>query len=352
MHKYDVVKNYILSKIKSEEYLPDQRLPKDDEISELLGVSTITVRKAMGELVNENIIYRVRGRGSFVKGKPSIRNSSSQSLVTFLLSTNDANDSSYIRIIIGIRRYLSQVGYSLIVENPGEDPARERQAIDKYLDSGVAGYIIYPSNPELSVENFRYLKDKNIPFVTMDRYAKYFPTNTVVCNNHDGAFSAVEHLISLGHKKIGFISEKFYLSSEKERFEGYTDALHYASLEVDDELLFLEPKVDYDRLIKAVKTRKITALFCVNDRRGLEVINAFTERGIRIPQDVSIMGFDDYEASKLSPVPLSTVKQHFEEVGYWAAKMLLKTIENPNLQFSKMMIGCQLVIRKSTAPLV
>jgi GntR family transcriptional regulator of arabinose operon len=97
-----------------------------------------------------------------------------------------------------------------------------------------------------------------------------------------------------------------------------------------------------------IKSGELTALFAVNDRKGLELINKLMGMGIRIPEDVSVIGFDDYEASSLARIPMSTVRQHFEEEGYTAAKILLGAIEGSDSQFNKIRIGTKLIIRSST----
>jgi len=247
-----------------------------------------------------------------------------------------------------MQRFLTSKGYSLIVENP-KDPQEELQTIKKHIDGKVAGFIIFSNDPQQSIDNYIYLRSIDMPFVLLDRAVEYYPSNFVACNNHDGAFSAVQYLIELQHKKIGFVADRFYLSSEKERFEGYCDAMRFASLKINDDLLFLDSKVDYDRLEKQIKNRNITALFAVNDLKALELLNFLTDRGIKIPGDVSVMGFDDYESSKLAHIPLSTVRQHFEEEGYYAAKILLDAVAGSGMQYNRVLVGVQLVIRSSTA---
>ena len=348
VHKYEIVKDYINTKIRNGEFLPDGKIPSESEISDILGVSSTTIKKAMTELVNEGLIYRKRGKGSFVRNTQDIQQPSSRKLVVFLLSTQNVNDSSFTKIIYGMQRFLTSKGYSLIVENP-KDPQEELQIIKKHIDGSVTGFIIYSGDPHQSIDNYIFLGNIEMPFVLLDRAVEYYPSNFVACNNHDGAFSAVQYLIELQHKKIGFVADRFYLSSEKERFDGYCDAMRFASLKIDDELLFLDSTLDYDRLETQIKNKRITALFAVNDLRALELINTLMDRGIKIPADVSVIGFDDYESSKLAPIPLSTVRQHFEEEGYYAAKILLESAAGSGIQYNKVLVGTQLVIRSSTA---
>ena len=348
--KYQAVKNYILTRIKSGEYLPGRRIPNEKELSEALGVSSITVRKAMSELAGEGLITRIKGKGSYISQPAESGGDAAPAgrLIAFLLSCQDINDSSLMKIMIGIQRCLSTEGYSLIVENPGDDPVKELQIIKRLMENQVAGFIIFSANPELSLENYVYLRSRNIPFVLIDRWAENFPSNSVACNNHDGAYSAIEYLIGLKHKRIGFAFDKPYLSSEKERYEGYCDAMRFASLKTDSSMLFKNEAADFARMKNAIKNREITAVFAVNDLRGLGLVNQLTDQGIRIPEDVSVMGFDDYETSRMAKVSLSTVRQHFEEEGYYSARLLLDIMAGSQLQYSRILIGTQLVIRSST----
>ncbi|HHY82429.1 MAG TPA: GntR family transcriptional regulator [Clostridiales bacterium] len=349
--KYKAVKDFIEKGIAAGEYLPGDKLPNENELTEMLGVSSITVKKAMAELVNEGVISRIPGKGSFVN---EIRNNaaqSSQKLIAFLLSCQDVNDSSCMQIMMGVQSCLASGGYSMIVEHPGDDPDRELQIIMRLLDNHVAGFILFSANPERSIDNYIYLRNKNIPYVLLDRWVDYLPANSVACNNHDGAFSAVEYLIELGHRKIGFVADNFYLSSEKERYRGYCNALKMASIPVEKRIVFCDPESDYSRIMEAVKNKELTALFAVNDRKGLELLNMLLDNGISIPDDVSIMGFDDYEASKYARIPLSTVRQHFEREGYIAAQILLDTIKGYKTRYNKILVGTEIVIRSSTEAL-
>jgi GntR family transcriptional regulator of arabinose operon len=133
-----------------------------------------------------------------------------------------------------------------------------------------------------------------------------------------------------------------------QRYEGYCNAMRNASLEMDEGMIFKNEPDEFVRLRDAIEKREITAVFAVNDLRGLELINQLTDEGISIPGDVSIIGFDDYDASKMARVPLSTVRQHFEEEGYYAARLLLEIMAGSPLQYSRILIGTQLIVRSST----
>lgn len=352
--KYRVVKDYVLRMVNSGEYVADQRIPSESEFIGMFGVSSITVRRAMNELVSEGIIYRIKGKGSFVSGqRPRFGARGSGSLVAFVLSGLGKCDPSYMQIIKGIQSYISTKGYSLILEYTEDSTEQENAIINRFIENNIEGLLIYPSNPQASIEVFRRIRDRGIPFVVLDRHVSSFPVNFVSDNNHDGAFAAVEHLTGLGHIRVAFVGFTSYLSSEQERYQGYCDALRFAGIEPDPTLAYLsrDPhELDMAALVRRVLDGDMTAIFAANDRRALEIIEVFGNHGIRIPDEVSLVGYDDFEPAKYSLVPLTTVRQNFEQLGYEAAKLLFKSMKYRDNACKIILLPNRLVVRQSTAP--
>jgi len=349
--KYRLVKDYVLSQIENNELGKDGRIPSEAEFSKLLGVSSITVRKALAELVNEGVIYRVRGKGSFVVDRGNAADKAS-SYVTFVMSGNEMYNSSYMQIIKGIQTCLSRQNCKLIIEFVENDFEQERALILKLIESDNRGLLIYSANPDAAKGYLEEIRKKSIPFVLLDRIPSGYPVDCITCNNYDGAYEAVQYLIDQGHRKIGFAAYDFHLSTEIERYNGYRQALINASLTPNDDLLHLPRELNYAKLIRQIEKGELTALFCANDRRALEVIEELTQRGVSIPDQVSIMGFDDVESAKFAKVPLSTVKQNFEALGYEGAKLLLDKRANHSHGYKKIMLSTQLVLRDSVKTLI
>ncbi len=344
--KYKIIKDYVINKINTKEYYPNKRIPSENEFTDLLGVSGITVRKAMAELVNEGVIYRVKGKGSFVSDNSS---KTSKKLITLLLSGGDLHDGSYMKIIMGMQKFLSTKNYSLIVECSEQDINKEREIILRLIEKNVDGFVLYPDVPERSIENYQIIKSNNIPIVMIDRYSNRFPCNYLGLNNHDAFYLATEYILNLKHKKIAFVAFEYYLSSENERFRGYCDALKNTGLEIIKENIFLQKEINIDKLAARIRKKELTAIMCVNDRRATRLIKELIEKGIKVPEDISIMGFDDEDASKDAEVALSTVRQNFEMLGYEASEMIVSAIEGHNYQYVRKQLGAELVIRKSTS---
>lgn len=343
--KYETVKQALLHQIRSGELRPGDKLPKEEDLMKQFHVSGITIRKAMTELANEGVITRIKRKGSFVNGAQAADHSSR--LIAFILSAEDNYDVSYMKIIKGAQQAAAEFGYSLIVEWSNENLAVELASIQKMLDRKVDGFLIYPFDPIQSKDNYLFIEQNNIPYLLVDRYDVDHPSYFSGCNNYDGAILATRELIRLKHTKITFASYHFFLHSEQERFAGYCSAMRQAGLPVTDDLLLT--RMDYDALADSVMKRNVTALFCSNDKLAIETIEQLTGRGVKIPQDVSIMGFDDWDHAGNLSIGLSTVRQDFEEIGRNAANLLNQVIQGKTHGGStKILSGVSLVLRDST----
>ncbi|RXZ80445.1 GntR family transcriptional regulator [Paenibacillaceae bacterium] len=347
--KYQQVKDYVLLHIENKEFGVDARIPSESEFSKLLDVSSITVRKALTELVNEGIIYRVRGRGSFVSNRESPLNAKTLHYVTLIISGQDMYDSSYIQIIKGIQSFLSQQNCKLIIEFVENDFEQERKLILKLTQTETRGLLIYSADPDAAKGYLNELRKKQIPYVMLDRSPSGYSIDSVTCNNHDGAYEAVQYLIAQGHRHIGFAAYDFHLSTEVDRYNGYRHAMTDAGLTPNKDVRYLQKELDYNQIADIILRGELTALFCANDRRALEVINGLSMLGVSIPNQISVMGFDDFEGSKFAKIPLSTVKQYFETLGYEGAKLLFDSSRDdiPH-SYKKILLSTDLVIRDST----
>ncbi|GJM78424.1 GntR family transcriptional regulator [Paenibacillus sp. HMSSN-139] len=344
--KYETVKQALLQQIQAGKLQPGDKLPHEEDLMKQFKVSGITIRKALTELADEGVITRIKRKGSFVNGAQPADHSSH--LIAFILSAEDNFDVSYMKIIKGAQQAAAEFNYSLIVEWSNENLAVEQASIQKMLDRKVDGFLIYPFDPVRSKDNYQLIEQNNIPYLLVDRYNVDHPSYFSGCDNYDGAILATRELIRLKHTKIKFASYHFFLHSEQERFAGYCSAMRQAGLTVTDEDLLT--RIDYDGLADSILKREVTALFCSNDKIAIEIIGQLTTRGLKIPQDVSIIGFDDWDHSSNLSIGLSTVRQNFEEIGRNAANLLNQVIRGKtHSSNTKILSGVTLVIRESTS---
>jgi DNA-binding LacI/PurR family transcriptional regulator len=268
-------------------------------------------------------------------------------LIALILSAEDYYDVSYMKIIKGAQRMAAEFNYSLIVEWSNENLAIELASIQKMLNRNVDGFLIYPFDPNKSIDNYKLIEQKGIPYVLLDRYDVNHPCYFSGCNNYDGAILATGELLRLKHNKIKFAGYHFFLKSEQERFDGYCSAMRQAGLPVTDDNLLTN--INYDVLATSIRKHEVTALVCSNDKLAMMIMKQLSDRGIKIPQDVSIMGFDDWDNSHNLSIGLSTVRQAIEEIGSNAANLVINAIQG-RVQGgnTKVLSGVSLVIREST----
>lgn len=342
--KYLVVKQAIMDQIQTGELKPNDKLPSEEVYSETFNVSGITIRKALSELANEGYIKRTKRKGTFVNDPVS--DESSSRLLALVLSAEDYFDISYMKIIKGAQSMAAEYNYSLIVEWSSNNLAQEAETIRKMLDRNIDGFIIYPYDPIKSKNNYMLIEQKNIPYVLVDRYNINHPCYFAGCSNYDGAVIATKELLHLKHTKIKFAGYHFFLNSEQERFDGYCSVMRQAGLEVNQDSLLVN--VDYELLKRQIMDREITALFCCNDRLAIKIMQNLAERDVRIPQDVSIIGFDDWDNTQNTSIGLTTLRQNFNEIGANAAHLLMSAIQGKiQGNNTKLLSGVSLIIRES-----
>ncbi|MDL2301849.1 GntR family transcriptional regulator [Lachnospiraceae bacterium OttesenSCG-928-D06] len=342
--KYATVRNVILEQIQNGELKPGDKLLSEQEYAEQFDVSNITVRKALAELVADGYITRIKSKGTFVKELPLKDNGSK--LVSILLSPEDYYDISYMQIIKGAQKVMAENDYSLIVEWGDKNLESEQAVIVRMIERKVDGLLIYPFDPVLSRESYKLIQDAEIPYVQIDRYDINAQGYFVGCNNYEGGILATRTLLDLGHREIFFASYQFFLSSELERYDGYCSAMRQAGITLSPERLL--NNIDYDDLKKRILSGEITALFCCNDKLATKVVTQLINRDVRIPEDVSIIGFDNWKGNQDIPVALTTIQQDFMEIGQMAALLLInamnKTVTNNNM---KLLTGVSLVMGDS-----
>ncbi len=350
--KYQDVKEYLLSAIRQGDLDVGQRIPSEKQLMGLFGVSSITVRRAMGELAAEGILRRIKGKGSYVAHPGAFPQGRARGsgLVAFVIATAHDLDSSYLQIIKGIQSFLSPRQYSLLVEYTDEDPVKERDIIGRLLQSDIAGLLIFPAEPRSNTDLFATLRREGVPFVILDRAAPNFPVNHVTSNNHEGAYVATEHLIGLGHTRIAFIGSHFLLSSVQERYHGYCDALAMAGIPFREELVHRDHTPDGATLARRIREGDVTAILAANDLKALEIMGVLRQQDIDIPGQVSLVGYDDFEACSFANIPLSTVRQDFELMGSESAKLLVRSIRHREVGCRRIMLPTKLVLRRSTGP--
>ena len=253
-------------------------------------------------------------------------------------------------IMRGIDDELGMAGYDLVLYTTHRAANKEAEYVSNLARGMVDGLlIVLPRNPEDFTES---LIEQRYPFVLIDHQGTGKMCPTVSAANWQGGFNAVEYLIQLGHRRIGLITGALDLGSAVGRMDGYKMALRANHIPLDPELIyegtFHQPD-GYDGAKKLLElSDPPTAIFAENDTMAMAAMDAVREKGLRVPDDVSIIGFDDIPQASLIRPALTTVRQPLEQMGRIATQMTLELIQSPEATRRQIELPAELVIRAST----
>lgn len=254
-----------------------------------------------------------------------------------------------------IEQEAARFGYRVIFCSSDENPEKSRQQIAMLQQSQVDGYIISP--PKNSEDQIKSLARGNVPFVLIDRYFPEIECNHIVVDNFEAAYKATNHLLARGRKKIANITVNLDLVNMVQRTEGYKQALRDASIEVDENLIkvlpFSHENKDVARAIKELVGKsvqnKVDAILFSTSKLGINGIESISALGLKIPDDIAIVSFDNPDAYKICISPVTVVNQPLKEIGKTAVQILLNEIKHPDTpsRIQKITLKTDLIIRKS-----
>ena len=344
--KYRQLKEIIKKEINKGKLKPGDRIPAEERIAEKYEVSLGTVRQAMAELANEGLIYKEQGRGTFVAEKKR------EKTFTIGLLLTDIGNPFFSQLARSIQEKAHTLEYSVIYYNTNDQLLRETESIDMLIKRLVDGVILVPVLKDGEERLMQKLRENDIPFVYLDRYLNEPASDYIIIDNLSGVRQAMEYLISLGHRRIGCISAQPFTQVLEQRVKAYKKIVRENNF-VTDSLVQIsnlpDDKGGYDAANKLLSTKnRPTAIFATNDIIAIGAYKAAKNRGIRIPQDLSLIGFDDIEASSHLEVPLTTITQPINEMGKVAMKILAgKSEKKDSENLQKIVLEPKLVIRES-----
>ncbi len=254
-------------------------------------------------------------------------------------------------VVAGIEEFANRHGYTVLLATSQADPAREVEVVRGFQARRVDGIVVASSR--VGALHTALLSELEMPIALLNNQHPKAFVHSVRVDNVDGAFQATQHLIDLGHRKIAYLGDSLGLYSDAERYEGFRNALREAGLKAEKRFVVRGNGKPEGARIAAVQLLAMrdnpTAIVCYNDMSALGVFQEAESRGIHIPHDLSVTGFDDiFFAPYLRPA-LTTVRQPKRELGYRAAEILLSLIGGNKTKRALILQG-EFVIRGSTAP--
>lgn len=358
---YEKILIYLKDKISKKELMPGDRLPTEMELAQEFGVSRITSKRALEELRMDGLIYRVRGRGSFVAESSRQEAAAKQAaagldyskVVALVIPFGSAN-GGIMETIKGASAVMEEKGYLLDIKYSNNDTEEEKMILESLYEKGVGGIIFYPISDRKNVELVSVLSLNEFPIVTIDRNYEGMPVSYVVSDNRVGEYEAVKYLLELGHKKIAFITDNKIedVTSVRNRYFGYCKALKEYGIPVRLEFvrngefheLLRERSIG---ILQELLDAGVTAVCCLNDYLANHVLQCLIAMEVKVPENLSVIGFDNLDISRVAYVPLTTVSQDREKMGEQAARYIIECIESGKYNYMQKVLPVQMVYRES-----
>lgn len=348
---YEQIEEDIRKKISSGHLKIGQKISSQNELSAQYNVSLITVKKALSNLIKEGILFSRIGKGTYVARKNRPLNLSKHKTIGLVL--RDLKHPFFSLIVHAVEEEAYERGYNVLISNSSGKIEKEESQITHYENIGVDGLIIASLNltyrPTKKIES---LHRKKFPYIVVS-YMQDKSIYYVGTDHEKGAFMAVEHLIKMGHKKIGYVNaEEGNLLGEL-RKKGYKKALNKYGLHADKRFSFrLETGKDrfqsgYELGLKFKHLKyKPEALFFYTDIVALGFQQGAIETGLKIPEDIAMIGFDDIDRAKYASSPLTTIKQKINKIGETAVTSVIDRIEGKEAQV-RVIVEPELIVRES-----
>lgn len=352
--KYLEICEYFKNKIDNNEMKPGEKLPTEYDMVDMFSVSRHTVRQAILELEREKYIYREKGVGAFCadREKDIVKEQKMIMVITTYIS-----DYIFPYIIRGIEEILSQKGYGVILFSTRNEKEKEAEQLKKLLNYNIVGAIIEPTTSAIENVNSEYymeLNKKKIPYIMINSFYEGLNKSYVDIDDEKGGYLACKHLLDLGHKKIAAVFKEDDSQGIK-RKRGYIKALEEYNVNFDKTLVgsyktFEEDFYPY-AFVKNLLSKgqdRPTAVVAYNDKIAVQIISAARELGLKIPEDLSIVGYDNEQIiASIINGGLTTIDHPKEELGKLVATELLNIIEDEKESFSYT-YEPKLIIKKST----
>lgn len=327
--------------------------PTVKDVSRQAGVSTATVSRVLAGFdevspeTRERVLQAVKDLNYQPNRNARNLRKSTTSKIGVVIS--DIQNPFFGSLVRGIEKITIKDDYTIILGNSDEDPLREQKLITMLLEEGVAGIILVPTNPD--TDCYRPFLQSGTPLVVIDRRLPTPDLDMVLVDGFAGAALAVEHLVHLGHRHIGYVGGLPHLSVMHEREQGYLAALQNHTIPFEPAYLQTGNNRQ-DGGYTAVREllaleQPPSAILIANNLMTLGGLQAIHESGLQIPGQISLVGFDDMDwAASLRP-PLTVIAQPAFEMGETAASLLLERIRNPEKPYETVMLKTHLIVRAS-----
>ncbi len=328
------------------------------DIAKKLNITASTVSRALNDhprisVATKKAVHKVASKLNYQPNNiaAALRNGKSNILGIIVPWADRSFFSSIIR---GVEEIANQSNYNVMICQTYEDPKKEIASVEVLLNARVDGILVSHSKNALNFDHFLKIKERGIPLILFDRSHDELEVSHVVIDDFLGAYNATEHLIQQGCKRIAHFTNTRKISIYKERLRGYREALikngllYDESLVIESDLQLEDGRTSMNQLLK--QKEKPDAVFSSSAYGILGALQVLKENGIKIPEEVALVGFANEPFTSFTEPSLSTIEQHSMRIGNAAAKIFLEEISGSDKKFipQKIVIKPELIIRQSS----
>ncbi len=330
------------------------------QVAQHAGVSRATVSRVLNHhpKVNPDLRERVLASVAALNYQPNAVARSLRRKETHAIGliVPDNRNAFFAEIARGIEQYCYGAGYSVYLCNSADDEAKEIEYCHNLYQRRVAGIIM--SITGATADGIRYLRDRSMPFVLVDRGYPNIEADSIQCDHYAGACTAMEYLIGLGHRRFGLVIGRPHHPPVRDRLQACIDVLQRYGYQLDPALIRETGSYEFEAgylaatclLASSESHERPTAIFAFNDQMAIGVMRYAQEHGISVPGQLSIVGVDNIPISSFVTPRLTTVAQPMADLGRTAAQLLLERIQGISGGSVRQFLPTELIVRESTGP--
>jgi len=350
--KYIAIAEWMKTNIENNNFKHGEKLISENQICEKFSISRQTARQAISTLEQDGLVVRKQGSGTYINHQSKIKKNFSHNIGVI---TTYLDNNVFPYIISGAEKVLSDNNYNMTLRLTRNKVHNERTQLLSLLDSDIDGLIVEGTktalpNPNLDI--YQKFLERNIPVIFINAFYQAMDCNYIINDDVLGARLATRHLIENGHSKIFGIFKHDDQQGEN-RYKGFIDEMYDQHFEIEDRGMIWYSTESEEEIFSAERLRflteklkKCTAVICYNDSIALKLVQLFNNSEIDIPENLSIVSFDNTNAAEMSTVPLTSITHPSQEVGKLAAESILSMIHNPHHRI-KHVFSPELIVRSS-----
>ncbi|WKZ68968.1 MAG: GntR family transcriptional regulator [Melioribacteraceae bacterium] len=348
--QYFQLQRWLVEQIEQGVFKPGDKIPTEAELVQMAGLARATIRQAIQNLVNLGYLTRKRKLGTFVMSR--VVDNGNRKIIGLLVP--DIRVGYAPELARGAEDEAANNKQSLILCNTDDLFIKAEYHAERLIENSVAGVIFVPTaaSDEKNKQVLEKFTSRNIPVVLADRIIPGVNIDHVTTDNFDGAYKITEYLIKKGHEKIAITLSTLF-SSERERLEGYRKALSDYNLPIDKSIILThdgryseKPYIEFAKKIFKQR-KKLTAMFAGHDRIAYLLSSVAVEMGMKIPEDISIVGYDDLLPHCQHQVSLTTMHQPIYEMGVESMKLINRRINGLTGKGKSKVLKSYLIERES-----